>query len=195
MPLTEEQSGGLNVALNESTLLGFEVNSRHRVAGATFSVFTLPESGPVPEDRRVQIVFRPVGRVAASLRSGRWDDPDAEVVPFDLAELLPTVQSFGALPVYGWKFIDVHTKELAKWGDRLSLDWWTGVDGRSHSITVFQDSGDRILDLCMFFDGLQIRDPEGREIPLESFIAGGKRWWDAFFAGDERTKGFGMGPL
>ena len=40
-----------------------------------------------------------------------------------------------------------------------------------------------------------IRDPEGNEIPLESFIAEGKRWWEAFNEGDEQTKGLGMAPL
>jgi len=195
MSLTEEQSAGLNVALNEADLLGFEVDPERRIAGATFSVLTLPESGPVPEDRRVQFVLRPVGRVAASLRNGRWDDPEAPVVPFTLDELLPTIQSFGGLSLYGWEFIGVHAKELAKWGDRLSLNWTSGDDGLSHSITVFQDPGDRILDLCVWFDELTVRDVQGTEIPLDFFIASGKRWWDAFYAGDERTKGFGMAPL
>jgi hypothetical protein len=117
------------------------------------------------------------------------------VVSFPLDQLLPIVQSFGALSISGWEFIDVHAKELERWGDRLSLDWASGEDGRSHSITVFQDPGDRILDLCVWFDDLEIRDAERRTIPLEAFIAAGKRWWDAFYEGDERTKGYGMAPL
>src|SRR5262245_32108018 len=80
--LTEEQCAGLNVALNEADLLGFEVNAERRMAAATFRVLTLPEIGPAPDDRRVQFLFRPVGRVAASLRDGRWDDPGAPIVPF-----------------------------------------------------------------------------------------------------------------
>lgn len=192
MSLTAEQVAGLNVAFNEATVLGFEVDPRRRLAGATFSVLTLPERGPAPDDRRVQIVLHPIGRVTASLRDGRWDDPTAEVVPFSLAELLPIVQSFGGLALYGWEFIDVPT---AEWADRLSLDWPSGDDGLSHSITLFQDAGNRILYLCAWFDTLAIRDPRGGEIPLEAFIAGGKRWWDAFYADDERTRGFGLFPV
>lgn len=193
--MTEEQRAGLGVALNEATLLGVELDPSRRIAGATFWVLTLPESGPEPEDCRAQILFHPVGRIAASLRNGRWDDPDAEVVPFGVEELLSTVQSFGGLPIYGWEYIDLHEKRLEQWGDRLSLDWRSGNDGVSHSIALFQDSGDRILDLCIWFDELQIRDPAGNGIPVESFIAGGERWWDAFYAGDERTQGHGMAPL
>jgi hypothetical protein len=113
MSLSEEQSAGLNVALNEADLLGFEVDPERRIAAVMLSVLTLRENGPTPQDRRVQIVFHPVGRVAASLRNGRWDDPDAEVVPFTLAELLPIVQS-GGLSRYGWELIDAHAKGLAK---------------------------------------------------------------------------------
>jgi hypothetical protein len=62
------------------------------------------------------------------------------------------VQRFGGQPIYGWEFFDQHEKELAKWGDRLSLDWRSGTDGLSRSITVFQESfgpKDAILDLCV----------------------------------------------
>jgi hypothetical protein len=195
MSLTEEHRDGLNVALNEADLLGFDVDPERRIASATFRVLTLPEVGPVPDDRRVQFLFRPVGRVAASLRDGRWDDPGASVVPFGLRELLSIVHSFGGLPVYGWDFIDVDAKKLAKWSDRLSLNWTSGVDGRTHSITVFQETGNRILDLCVWFDELEIRDSERRVIPIDGFIAAGKRWWDAVDAGDDRTKGYGIAPL
>lgn len=193
--ITDEQRKCLNIALNEAELLGFEVAPDRRVAAATFRVLTLPEVGTPSEDRRVQFLFHPVGRVAASLRNGRWDDASAAVVPFGIHELLSVVESFKGLPFYGWEFIDVHGAALQKWGDRLSLNWISGIDGVSHSITVFQDPGDRILDLCVWFDDVEIRDPEGRAIPFDSFIASGKRWWDGFYAGDERTKGYGMFPL
>ncbi len=77
----------------------------------------------------------------------------------------------------------------------MSLDWNSGDDGHSHSIVLVQSLPDRILDICVWFDELMICDPEGNVISLESFIADGKRWWDAFHEGDERTEGFGMTPL
>jgi hypothetical protein len=195
MSLTEKQRGGLNIALNESDLIGFEVDPERQIGAATFRVLTLPVSGPAPEDRRVQFLFNQVGRVAASLRNGRWDDPNAPIVLFVMDDLLSIVQSFGGLSIYGWEFIDVHEKELKKWGDRLSLDWTSKNNKHSHSITVFQDTGDRILDLCVWFEDVEIRRADGSVIPIDEFIAGGKRWWDGFYSGDERTNGFGMVPL
>ena len=195
MLLSSEQRDGIGVALNESDLLGLEVDPERRIAAATFRVLTLPEEGPMPDDRRVQVLFEPVGRVEAALREGAWDDPSAPVVPFGIEELLKTVQSFDGLPIYGWKFIDVQNEYDRDWTKHLSLDWSSGTDGLSHSITVFQDAGNRILDVRLWFDDLRVFEPGGVEIPLDSFIAGGRRWWDALFEGDERARGFGPVPM
>jgi hypothetical protein len=187
----------LEVALNEADLLGVEVDPARRIAAATFRALTLPVDGPPPPDSRVQILFRPVGRVVASLRNGRWDDMAAEVVPFEVTDLLSVVQRFGGQPIYGWEFFDVHDKELARWGKRLSLDWRSGSDGLARSITVFQESAQHAvqhLDLCIWFDDLEIRRPDGSVLSLEDFAAGGKRWWDAMYGGDERTQGAGIVP-
>jgi hypothetical protein len=146
----------------------------------------------------VQLVFRPVGRVVASLRSGRWDDAAAEVVPFDVTDLLPVVEGFGGQPIYGWEFFDVHDKELARWGRRLSLDWRSGPGGLSRSITLFQASAghaEQHLDLCVWFDDLEVRRPHGSVLSLDEFAAGGERWWDGMYAGDERTRGEGIAAL
>ena len=137
----EKLRSELGVALNEADLLGFEVDAVRRLAGATFRVLTLPAEGQPAEDRRVQMLFKPVGRVIASLRNGLWNDDTAEVVPFALSELLNVVQSFGGQPIYGWDFFDIHEREMDRWAHRLSLDWRSGTDGLSRSITLFQSSG------------------------------------------------------
>ncbi|MGH2848543.1 MAG: hypothetical protein ACRDL0_21490, partial [Thermoleophilaceae bacterium] len=75
--LTEEQKNGIGVALNEASLVGIEVDQERRWAGVTLAVLTLPpEGGPEPQDPRVKLILSPVGRLAASLRLGHWDDPD-----------------------------------------------------------------------------------------------------------------------
>src|SRR5437773_10333063 len=104
MPLTEEQKSGLNAALNEASFLGLEVRPDGAAAAATLAVLTLPPDGPPPEDTRVQLRFKPVGRVLASLRLGRWDDPNAQVVPFPVQQLLEVVQEFGGQPICGDEF-------------------------------------------------------------------------------------------
>src|SRR6516225_1144479 len=109
----------LGVALNEADLLGFEVDPDRRLGAATFRVLTLPAVGPPPDHARVQMLFRQVGRVMASLRNGLWNDEAAEVIPFTLGELLGVVQGFGGLPIYGWEFFDLHERQPPKWASRL----------------------------------------------------------------------------
>jgi hypothetical protein len=99
------------------------------------------------------------------------------------------------MPIYGWDFFDVHERELAQWGDRTSLDWRANGDESRHSLSLFQDPDDRHLDLCIWFDDLEVLDSRGCRIPLDAFLETGADWWRAFFDGDERTGGHGMAPL
>lgn len=197
MDLTEDQRRGLGVALNEATLLGVEVDPVRRRAGITLQVLTLPaeEGAAPPEDSRVQMLLHPVGRVAASLRAGAWDDAKAPVERFALDQLLRVVQSFGGAPIYGWEFIDRTDDKFTQWSDRLSLDVRSGVDGMSHTLDLFQEGNKRHLDLRIWFDELTLRSPRGDTIPLDEFIAGGTRWWDGLFSNDPRTQGHGIGPI
>lgn len=195
MKLTQEDIDGLGVALNEATLLGFEVSEKDRVAAVTFEVLSLPEFGNPPSDSRVLFVFAPVGRIAASLRLGRWDDNTAQVVPFTIDQLFDVVQDFGGQPIHGWKFFDVDHEQIKRWVERLSLDCLWEPKSLSHSITLFQEGNGKHLDICLWFDDFIITDPKGNEISLPNFIAGGKRWWDGLYSGDKRTNGYGISPL
>lgn len=193
MELTDDQRAGLGTALNEAALLGLEVDADERLAAATFAVLTLPEQGAPPGDPRVQFLFEPVGRVAASLRHGVAANPEIE--PFAIADLLSVVQSFNGQRIYGWKFFDIDAPNLPKWIRWLSLDWRSGDNGTSHTISLFQEEGDRHLDVCLWFDSFVIRKPTGEIIELEEFCAGGERWWDAMHRGDPRTADSGIAPL
>jgi hypothetical protein len=194
LDITEEHRRGLNIALNDAEILGFEVDPYRRFACATFNVLTMPENGPPPIDRRVQMLFNPVGRVAASFWCRESDEAPWEVTKFKIKELLKISQDVGRVRVCGWNFIDINDKTLRPSEKRLSLEWESGMDGRAHSITVSPLGRYRALDLSVWFDVLEIRLPSGVPERLEDFIAGGKRWWDALHAGDDRTKGFGIVP-
>jgi len=196
MELTPEQIAGLNLALDEATLLGLEVCPERGAAAATFAVLTLPEEGPPPKDSRRKFLFSPIGRVAASLRHGHWDDSSAQVEPFTIDKLLSVVQSFGGAPIYGAEFIDCE-RYFARWSGRLSLDFVCDPGATEHSIQLFQEGAgpNRILNIRLWFRDVRIRDAEGADIPLAEFIADGKRWWDGLNSGDPRTDGYGIYPF
>lgn len=191
--MDDRTRSGFGIALNEATLVGFDVSQEQCRAVLTFEVLSLPpDDGPSPADPRVLIHLSSVGRMAASLHQGHWDDPEAKAIPLTLESLIPVVESFRA-PVYGWEFIDI-PDSFARWSNRLSLDEHLPGGGLNHSITLFQEGPDRHLDLCIWFDSLRIFRPDGTEISLDDFAAAGKRWWDGLSAGDPRTQGHGIIP-
>jgi hypothetical protein len=198
MDLSAEQIRRFGVALNEASLVGLEVDATARWAGVTLAVLSLPPGGgPEPADRRIQLILQPLGRIAASLRQGLWNDADAPVAPLGLDRLHAAVAGFGQQPIYGWEFLDVpEEKSFAGWRDRLSLDWHASPGGISHTLDLFQEGAteQRHLDLRLWFDELRILGPDRAEIAFDDFTAAGVRWWDAMYAGDERTKSHGIVP-
>lgn len=196
MILTDTHKDGIGVALNEATLLDLTFDTIRRSAVAVVSVLRLPAANAAPfADSRVTLTMTPVGRLALSLREGQWDDPLASVIPVHPNDISSVVRSFGALALYGWEYLDIDANEMAKWGDRLSLDWCSSeTDGRGHSLSLFQEGQARHLDLCVWFDELHISDARG-ELSFEDFVADGQRWWEAFHRGDPRTQGLGLVPM
>jgi hypothetical protein len=61
---------------------------------------------------------------------------------------------------------DIHEKALDEWGKHISLDWRSWNEGLSHSTSVFQDPGNHILELCVWFDDLETSNSVGYAIPL-----------------------------
>jgi hypothetical protein len=128
-----------------------------------------------------------------SYRDGRWDDPSAALLPVDGDQLDRLLEDFGQLPIYGWEFVDAGDEQFRRWRDRLSLDLACAGSG-AHTIDLFQDGVSRILDFRAWFESLEVFEVDERHIPLDEFIGGGMRWWEAMYAGDARTSGHGIVP-
>lgn len=192
--ISPELAEGLGIAINESRLLGFEFDEQHLLAGATFEVLTLPPVGDPPTDSRVLIVFHDVGQLAASLRlTGDWT-ADVAATPVAAADLPSAVQSFEGQPIYGWDFFNSSDAEklLTK---SLSLNKNYDEGSHSHSIWLFQEAYDRVLEFACWFGSFEILSPERRPVAVEEFLAGGRRWWEAMRNGDPRTLNSGFVPL
>lgn len=199
MQFTAGQLSDFGVALREAAFVGLEVIHEYRGVALTFSVLALPpDDGPSPADPRVQLRVGHVGRIAASLRHGNWDDNDAPVEAFDLDHLSEVVDSFEQQRIYGRRFLDMPDADsFDQWKNRLSLDWRSEPGGTAHTLDLFQEGARfplRHLDLRIWFDGLWIVDPEIQPIAFDDFTAAGVRWWKAMREGDPRTRGQGIVP-
>ena len=142
MDLSGDQVRAFGVALNEATVIAVDVKPELRAAAVTLGVLALPEDdGPEPADPRRVLLLESVGRIAASLRNGRWDDAEAPVETFALDGLRDAVTGFEQQTIHGWSFLDVPADEtFDRWSDRLSLDWRAEPDGVAHTLDLFQES-------------------------------------------------------
>src|SRR4051794_30089936 len=167
-------------------------------AAATVEVFLTvlarDEDGVEPADPRRTLRLTGVARIAGSLRAGWWDDPDAAVLPLDPEGLREVLRRRGGCPIYGWKFVDTNDS-FDRWRDRLSFDWrYPGAGG--HHLSLFQAMGDsHHLDLRVWFAELSVVDGAGAPVSLDDFIASGRRWWEAMYAGARSDRAPGIVAL
>ncbi|WP_084505215.1 hypothetical protein [Nocardia harenae] len=194
-------SEGLNIALAEAVCLGSAFDPHGRTLCLELEVLRLPEtrSGVAAEHRdgRVRLTLRGVGRVAASLRSQRWNHVDADILPLAPDTLDQAIKSFGGGRLHGWEFVDVDDSGWSLWRELLSFD--AVLDTERPSAHVFEFSQEegvdpRELDVRVWFDELSVHDATGAELSPAHFVADGKRWWAAHDAGDPRAVRPGIAP-
>ena len=189
MRIDDNTASDMGVALNEAIFMGAEYDPDRNLVATTFSVLTLPEdNSPEPFDPRRQIVLTNIGRIAAAMRVGSWDDPGAKIIPFEASDLLSVVQSFDGQPINGWEFINHEDSAFDDWKDQHSLDISPPNGSLDNRMVLYQEKGDQSLVLLIWFDEFHIRDASGEVIELQDFIADGNRWWDALFDGGPRVE-------
>jgi len=110
-----------------------------------------------------------------------------------LNQLTSEVASFGGLALYGGEFFDVAPPDTMASQRQLDVAF---LDSPSaHSIYLFQQNSQKVLDLWIWFDHLEFRDRRGILLLPESLVAEAKRWWDALAVGDPRTARAGIYPI
>jgi hypothetical protein len=181
--VTPDEAAGIGVALNESTLLDLLLDPADGRLELVIDVLTLPEEGPAPEDARVLVQLRHVSRVVF-----RQAGPGGSEPPLTIDQVAGVVRAHAGRPMYGWNFIDTERPEP----DAPDFEWRSAAPPAAHRLWVFQGEG--LTDLFVWFRTFEVSTLSGRHVPLDEFIAGGKRWWDGLYAGDPRTANRGIVP-
>ena len=196
MNFNDQQLEGINLAIDEAQLLDLEIDLLLKSARTTLQVFCISENGQVPIDRKVAVHLKSISRISASLRHYDKNDKYLKTEKFDINDFEKIVKSFGGASVYGSNFIRPGNESLPSWAENVSLELSLGDDEGDYMIDLFQWDNSRKLDFRIWFNELKITKASNeQEISINEFIAGGKRWWEAFNKNDPRTQGFGMFPL
>lgn len=169
---------GLNLALREARWLDFRVNPPGSV-DLLFQVRTLHPDGSEPGDSRIVLRLLNTARLAVSLRSGPWNDAEAETIPVLLDDLPRVVRSFEGRPICEREPVDIPYARDEFYG-RLSLHVRLGQGNGRHSLRLLVEGKPTAsLNLLIEFDDLDVFDATATRIPLADFIAGAQRWWSA----------------
>lgn len=195
MRINEELRHRIGLALNEATLLGVEFDKEKNLVACSFALVAMDKDGNVPEDNRFLFIFKPVGRFVASYRNGHLDDNNAVVEKFEPIVILEVIKRFNGQAIYGWDFVNCGDKDFDTWKDRLSFDYSTNDNiGFTNTIDLFQEGGDKHIDIRIWFDDFEILTPKYEHLELEEFLENGKRGWDAVYANNNKMSNFGIIP-
>jgi hypothetical protein len=66
MRLTNDIITGLGVAFNDTSLLGVEFEQNRKLLACTFEPIRVDKDGNVPQERRVQVILKSVGRTVVA---------------------------------------------------------------------------------------------------------------------------------
>ena len=187
----------LEVALNESDVVGVRLDPARAYVDVLLHVIALPESGPLMKDgRRIMRLKRPA-ELRFLLRRDPIGEQAATQPAIPLADEAAVETFFDSLAwggsIYGRRFFD-EPGLTRDWPADPSLRIPVRTEGGAHSFYWFNECGVErdgetqafCIEGTVTFDDLLVLDAEAREIPIETFIADGVRQWDALYAHDER---------
>jgi hypothetical protein len=194
----------LDDALNESQVCGLSFDPEAAEARLFLEVLALPETGPIDRDLRRVLILSGVFSSEVILRADR-DDALGPVLPLESLDALERFfSSLGqAEAMYGWEFIDRESVG-EDWNVPASL---TAASIRpqaaGHTLHWFTECGrpgpegdwERyLLQGVIRFADLRIERADARPVPLEEFVADGRRWWVALRSGDSRLSSDAQQP-
>ena len=93
------------MALNEASFLEVDVSSIDEgLAVLTLRVLSWDDKAGEPTNTVVNLALSGVSRLAASLRSGTWNDEDAPVRRMSIEDVSENIRALGASDLYGWEY-------------------------------------------------------------------------------------------
>lgn len=187
----------LEVALNESDVVGVRLTPSGDV-DVLLHVLSLPRSGPLLEDGRRRLRLTTASELRFLLRADQAGEHVSVQPAIPLVDLEAVEQFFDSLAwggsIYGWQFFD-DPQLTADWPPQPSLAVrLRDTPADHHTFYWFNECG-RVgpggatgycIEGTVTFSDIRVFDAVGTELPVETFIDDGLRFWDALNTRDER---------
>jgi hypothetical protein len=189
---TEEQRAALDLALQESEVVGLHVADDGGWCDVLIHVVALTDDGAIDTDpRRVLRLVSP-SRIEALLRRNTSSalGPAMPLANLEaIEEFFASVEWFEAM--YGWRFFDADDR-TSDWPAQLSLSAALRSGRGSHSFYWFNEcgrnEGEDVAHYCIEgrieFERVAVLRADGSEVSVESFTEAARRWWEAFRSWD-----------
>jgi len=184
--ITTDIKDGLNLALNEASIIGLDFDEGQQTVYVTFYPIAIQQDGTIPNDNRFLFAFKNVGRLASSLTL----DKDTTAIKFDPDQLADKMSEYKNEQLYGWEFIDNGDVIFKDWKDNKSFDLIINSDfDKQHTIDLFQEDkySKKTIDVRIWFDSIEIFDSNLKPFDIQTFIDNGKRGWDKLYESGWKT--------
>jgi hypothetical protein len=160
----EPAADALERLLAGARLLGLELDTKFRVLAATVE----PDEGAHPlgdvDDARLQVLAHPVSTFLGALQ--RQVDDRAHIETFETEQLSDVAAAFAGEPLQA-PVLGRPEPRPGEWGPQFSIQGRsTAPDGRSRTLTYAVSTGDAQLRVFARCDVIEVRDPEGNEVPV-----------------------------
>ncbi len=200
MQWDDETRIGVDIALNESEVLGLRLEPSGGWCDLLLHVLALPENGPIDPDARRILRLTTPSQVKILLRAERMAG-HGDVIPLDgldaVEEFFASIRWSGA--IYGWKFLD-DPSLTRDWPAETSLTIDLRSSAASHSLYWFNEcgrgEGELNVTYCVegtvAFESLEVLRADATPQPLHQFISEGQNFWRALRERDERVSGEGQ---
>lgn len=147
--------------LTAGPVLGAEVDLDYRVLALTIEPGPQAHPAGAVDDARLQVLFHPVGTIAAALVRHGHDDGARTVLQFGPEQLPDVVSALdGAVPL--GDPLPGRLPDLDAMEERLSLRGMAQVaEGHDTPLALNLVHDDLTLDLWATFDDVEVRSPDG----------------------------------
>lgn len=170
---------GLNIALNEATIIGLHPDIKERVVQMNIKPVAIQSDGIIPISNT--IFLRGVGRIAASYKLNN----DDKAMIFSPRQLSEKMKEFYNEQIYGWEFINNGQDIFDDWKDNLSFDliFDENLETALHTIDLFQEDkfSKKNIDIRIWFKEIRIYDANLDELSIQVFVENGERGWQKLY--------------